>query len=172
MGFSNLITKAVGEVASTILSNNTQPSVVELGNQTLKNKKARAEIYKKLNIEPAKELISTKDWYLSIGFEKYLAIDVNTERDAIAMDLNTDISKQYNFHEQFDLVTDNGTGEHVFNQYTLFKNARMRGFREISKWSKSRSDAIKIIIGFLRSLLLALYIRSTVFLERADPTRP
>ena len=123
MGFSNLITNAVGEVASTILSNNLQPSVVELGNQTLKNKKARAEIYKKLNIEPAKELTSTKDWYLSIGFKRYLAIDVNTERDAIAMDLNTDISQQYNFREQFDLITDNGTGEHVFNQYTLFKNA-------------------------------------------------
>ena len=39
------------------------------------------------------------------------------------MDLNTDVGQQYNFHEQFDLVTDNGTGEHVFNQYTLFKNA-------------------------------------------------
>ena len=38
------------------------------------------------------------------------------------MDLNTDISKQYNYNKQFDLVTNNGTGEHVFNQYTVYKN--------------------------------------------------
>ena len=38
------------------------------------------------------------------------------------MDLNTDISKQYNWTEKFDLVTNNGTGEHVFNQYTVYKN--------------------------------------------------
>lgn len=122
MGFSNLITKAVGTVAKDII-NQSNPSVCELGNQTLKNKKARAEIYKDLGIIPAENLTSTKDWYFSIGFKRYLAIDVNTERDAIAMDLNTDIGKQYNFYDQFDLVTDNGTGEHVFNQYTLFKNA-------------------------------------------------
>jgi hypothetical protein len=122
MGFSNLITKAVGTVAKDIV-NQSNPSVCELGNQTLKNKKARAEIYKDLGITPAENLTGTKDWYFSIGFKRYLAIDVNTERDAIAMDLNTDIGKQYNFYDQFDLVTDNGTGEHVFNQYTLFKNA-------------------------------------------------
>jgi hypothetical protein len=122
MGFSNLITKAVDSVLPD-LTTNKKPTVIELGNQTLKNIKARNEIYTKYNIKPPKELNSTKDWYLSVGFASYLAIDVNTERDAVAMDLNTDIGKEYNFKEQFDLVTDNGTGEHVFNQYTLFKNA-------------------------------------------------
>ena len=122
MGFSNLITKAVGSVAAELVTNK-RPTVIELGNQTLKNTKARGEIYQKLGIDPPAELGGTKDWYLSLGFERYLAIDVNTERDAIAMDLNVDISKTYGFTKQFDLVTNNGTGEHVFNQYMVFKNA-------------------------------------------------
>lgn len=131
MGFSNLITKAVGSVAAELVTNR-KPTVIELGNQTLKNTKARGEIYQKLGIVPPLELGGTKDWYLSLGFKRYLAIDVNTERDAIAMDLNVDIAKTYGFHEQFDLVTNNGTGEHVFNQYMVFKNAhdlcRVGGF--------------------------------------------
>ena len=122
MGFSNLITKAVGSVAAELVTNK-RPTVVELGNQTLKNTKARGEIYARLGITPPATLSGTKDWYLSLGFERYLAIDVNTERDAVAMDLNVDIAKTYGFHEQFDLVTNNGTGEHVFNQYMVFKNA-------------------------------------------------
>jgi hypothetical protein len=122
MGYSNLITKAVGEVRNDILKNK-DATVCELGNQTLKNSKSRSEIYSKLGISPPKELSSTKDFYLSLGFSKYIAIDVNTERDAVAMDLNLDIVKEYNFKEQYDLVTNNGTGEHIFNQYMVFKNS-------------------------------------------------
>lgn len=131
MGFSNLITKAVGSVASELLTK-LKPTVCELGNQTLKNSKARNELYQQLGIVPNQSLTSTKDWYLSLGFGSYLAIDVNTERDAVAMDLNVDLGQHYNFREQFDLVTNNGTGEHVFNQYMVFKNAhdlcRVGGF--------------------------------------------
>lgn len=122
MGFSNLITRAVGTVAADCLTAE-HPSVCELGNQTLKNSKARAEIYQQLNMQPKIAVNSTKDWYLSLGFARYMAIDVNTERDAVAMDLNVDIGQHYGFREQFDLVTNNGTGEHVFNQYMVFKNA-------------------------------------------------
>lgn len=122
MGFSNLITKAVGSVAQELLTR-PKPTVCELGNQTLKNSKARAEVYQQLGIAASQNLANTKDWYLSIGFGSYLAIDVNTERDAVAMDLNVDLGKHYNFNQQFDLVTNNGTGEHVFNQYMVFKNA-------------------------------------------------
>ena len=120
MGFSNLITKAV---ATVIPQFERRASVCELGNQTLKNSKARKEVYATLGIQPPAELISTRDWYLSVGFDRYLAIDVNTERDAVAMDLNLDLRTAYNFTAQFDLVTNNGTGEHVFNQYQVFKNA-------------------------------------------------
>ena len=122
MGFSNLITRAVATVVPQVLTQ-SRPSVCELGNQTLKNSKARSEVYLQLGITPPDTLAGTRDWYLSLGFARYLAIDVNTERDAVAMDLNVDIPKTYQFLEQFDLVTNNGTGEHVFNQYQVFKNA-------------------------------------------------
>ena len=123
MGFGNLITKAVATVVPDVLATQKRPTVVDLGNQTLKNSKARSEVYLQLAITPPDTLAGTKDWYLSLGFVRYLAIDVNTERDAVAMDLNVDIPKTYQFLEQFDLVTNNGTGEHVFNQYMVFKNA-------------------------------------------------
>lgn len=122
MGFHNLASQAVAEAAVDLLPG--RPTVVELGNQTLKNSKARGLIYQRLGITPpTHELTSTREWYLSLGFSRYLAIDVNTERDAVAMDLNLDIRSHYGFTEQSDLVTNNGTGEHVFNQYAVFKNA-------------------------------------------------
>ena len=56
----------------------------------------------------------------------------NTDMDAVAMDLNTDISKQYNWTEKFDLVTNNGTGEHVFNcTYSIQKHTRFNKGRWI-----------------------------------------
>ena len=122
MGFGNLITKAVSSICPGVTESGNA-SVCELGNQRLKNSKARNEIYKRMDIVEPANVNSTKEWYQSIGFKNYLAIDVNTERDAVAMDLNLDIVQTYDFKEQFDLVTNNGTGEHVFNQYMVFKNA-------------------------------------------------
>jgi len=118
MGFHNLITHSVDTIRNNL---GLHPTVCELGNQTLKNAKQRRIIYKRLGlkgVEPA----TVKEWYLSIGFKNYTAIDVNEERDSIAMDLNLNLNDYYNFTEQFDLVTNNGTGEHVFNQLTLFEN--------------------------------------------------
>jgi len=118
MGFHNLITHSIDTIRNDL---GLHPTVCELGNQTLKNAKQRRSIYKRLGlkgVEPA----TVKEWYLSIGFKNYTAIDVNEERDSIAMDLNLNLNDYYNFTEQFDLVTNNGTGEHVFNQLTLFEN--------------------------------------------------
>ena len=119
MSFTNLITTAIDSVVDDILTK-PNPTVCELGNQRLKNNKSRSRLYQRLGIHTTPT--STKEFFINLGFTKYLAIDVNTDMDAVAMDLNTDISKQYNWTEQFDLVTNNGTGEHVFNQYTVYKN--------------------------------------------------
>lgn len=122
MSFTNLITSAIDSVADEILRK-PNPTVCELGNQRLKNKKARNDLFKRLGINSATYTgSSTKDFFLALGFDKYLAIDVNTDMDAVAMDLNMDIVSHYNFREKFDLVTNNGTGEHVFNQLAVFKN--------------------------------------------------
>lgn len=63
----------------------------------------------------------TYSYFEQLGF-KYLAVDLNTKMNAIVMDLNKNCKEEYNFTEQFDLVTNNGTGEHIFDQKTVFEN--------------------------------------------------
>lgn len=70
---------------------------------------------------------STKDYYFSLGYEKYVALDVNEAMDAIIADLNYVIPVE----ETFDLVTNNGTGEHIFDQRCVFENAHNLSHRWI-----------------------------------------
>ena len=62
---------------------------------------------------------SVREFYLDSGFNEYVALDVNTEKDAIIADLNEPVE----LGRQFDLVTNNGTSEHLWNQHQVFKNA-------------------------------------------------
>lgn len=87
-------------------------SVCDFGNQTM-----RVEVGSQFGVE------TTKEYYTKLGYKNYLAIDVNTEMDAVAMDLNYMLNDRYGFNETFSLVTNNGTGEHLFNQYSVFANA-------------------------------------------------
>jgi len=118
MGFHNLITHSIDNILHELPAD---PTVCELGNQTLKNAKQRRTIYKRLKIKGV-EPETVKQWYQSVGFSNYVAIDVNDEKDAIEMDLNLDLQSSYNYYDTFDLVTNNGTGEHCFNQYSVFSN--------------------------------------------------
>jgi SAM-dependent methyltransferase len=74
----------------------------ELGNQRIGRK-------------PAKEV------YLSYGVEAHVAIDLNGKDGA--MPLNLDDPVPFVFVDQFDVITNYGTSEHVNDQYHLFKNA-------------------------------------------------
>jgi SAM-dependent methyltransferase len=47
---------------------------------------------------------------------------VNTKFGSEVMDLNLDLRQRYGYRMRFDLVTNNGTGEHIFNQHAVFKN--------------------------------------------------
>ena len=105
--------------------------VVDIGNQRMGISQGIFDLLhqnKLLNTPPE----STKDFYMQLGYKEYLAIDVNEKMDAIAMDLNHDIIEKYNFSRQFDLVNNTGSSEHIFNQYSLFKNihqlCRINGF--------------------------------------------
>jgi hypothetical protein len=62
---------------------------------------------------------SVKDFYASIGYTDYIALDVNEDKHAKIADLNylVGITKTY------DLVTNNGTGEHIFDQRMIYENA-------------------------------------------------
>ena len=64
---------------------------------------------------------TTKSFYLANGYRSYLALDVNTKKDAIICDLNRSVKEQ-GIDRQFDLVTNNGTGEHIFDQRMVFQN--------------------------------------------------
>lgn len=121
MAFNNVISDAVLSQIDYVLNMNDKPlSVCEFGNQTLKNEFSRKKYFSSKGLSDS--CSSTKDFYLKIGLEKYLAIDVNSRMDAICMDLNLDFEKHYSFTEKFNLVTNAGTGEHIFNQYTVFNN--------------------------------------------------
>lgn len=122
MAFNTLSAQAVCHIRNNIIENNQHPSVIELGNQRLKIPvKNLNKILDQFKIS-INNITSTKEFYLKLGFSKYIAIDVNTEKDAVAFDLNLNLIKNYGYKEQFDLVTNNGTGEHIFNQMSVFEN--------------------------------------------------
>lgn len=60
---------------------------------------------------------STEAFYESLGFE-YLALDVNENMGAVICDLN-----QTGHPYRAELVTNNGTSEHIFDQRAVFQNA-------------------------------------------------
>jgi len=64
----------------------------------------------------------TAAFFKALGFASYDAIDVNSRYGSLIMDLNVDLRERYGFDRTFDLVTNNGTGEHIFNQYQVFRN--------------------------------------------------
>ena len=114
---------------------NENPEAIDLGSQTssinssfissLIDKKSKLKDLQKENLENLKNKndFVTKDYFQSIGFRDYKSIDINGAYDSYQFDLNKNISKTYNFNQKYDLVINNGTGEHVFNQYALFLNS-------------------------------------------------
>lgn len=61
---------------------------------------------------------STRDFYIKNGFKEYLALDVNNDVYTVKTDLNeiSDITRQAS------LVNNIGTGEHIFDQCSVFTN--------------------------------------------------
>ena len=68
------------------------------------------------------EKFLTKDFFLALGYKNYFSIDINGANESFQFDLNQNISQAYKFNERYELVINNGTGEHVFNQYSLYEN--------------------------------------------------
>lgn len=122
MGFN-----AVMQIATAKLSKNDRfkdGTVVELGNQRFRpQKKQVRRICEEVSSKQLRPQIQYVWEYLEdLGFKDYKAIDVNTELRAIAMDLNYVLRDKYDYEEQFDYVTNNGTGEHIFDQRVVFEN--------------------------------------------------
>lgn len=88
------------EKVRPLLPENT--SVIEFGNQ---------------RYTADRDFTSTQSFYESLGFS-YLALDVNENMGARIVDLNLT-----GHGLKADLVTNNGTSEHIFDQRAVFQNA-------------------------------------------------
>ncbi len=115
------------------------PSIVELGNQTFKPRGAiLSEIREYLTrqswrwdatgfdaitrLTGEEKLRASSQFLRTIGYGPYTCIDVNDRYGAVQMDLNLELAIAHGFTDTFDVVTNNGTGEHVFDQASVFRN--------------------------------------------------
>jgi hypothetical protein len=120
MAFNAIMQLAVASLVQKLPSN---PTVVEWGNQRFRYDPAWVEHCSQTAGKKVRQPIEfVWEYFEDLGFSNYLAIDINTELRSIAMDLNFILKDKYEYTEQFDLVTNNGTGEHIFDQRTVFEN--------------------------------------------------
>lgn len=136
MSFNSLMSLLVAGLLDAV---GEKPSVIELGNQTLKADDdalrailARTRSREGVDRDGLEALLGqakaargerAADLYRLLGFADYRAIDVNDRYGSLVMDLNKDLADAYGFRETFSLVTNNGTGEHVFDQAAIHRNA-------------------------------------------------
>lgn len=60
----------------------------------------------------------TRDFYLKNGFKGYISYDVNDDPNNLPWDLNEPLQA----YMQVSLITNIGTGEHIFDQCSVFTN--------------------------------------------------
>lgn len=117
------ITKLVG---NTLLNFNEQENLqfCELGNNYLKGSKLMEwlksnDINLPIGGEQHSHGIVSKLFWEYIGFV-HTSIDMNGYDGSLNIDLRKPVPSE--FLNKFNIVYDGGTGEHVDNQYSLFKN--------------------------------------------------
>jgi hypothetical protein len=120
MAFNNIMQIATANLIDRLKQ---YPKVVEWGNQRFRyDPNVIDNVMKITNREIRKPVEYVWEFFEDLGFSDYLSIDVNEELKSIAMDLNFILKDKYDYNEKFDLVTNNGTGEHIFDQRTVFEN--------------------------------------------------
>lgn len=101
-------------------------SVIELGAQDVYDPdlvKGHAEKNTGVQYElPPSSTYTAAMMYKAYGFDSYACIDALGGDNCLVFDLNNNIKANYDFAEQFDLVTNHGTTEHCFNQLNCFTN--------------------------------------------------
>lgn len=106
-----------------VLSN--RRSVIEIGAQDLfpKQDDVANLLSRLVGLQRNPDTVITSDFlYKSLGFTMYKCIDADGRHNALKFDLNACLVEDYKFLEKFDLVTNLGTTEHVFDQCRVFKN--------------------------------------------------
>jgi SAM-dependent methyltransferase len=120
MAFNNIMQLATAHISKQLPQGAT---VVEWGNQRFRYSEGWIDECEKISGRAHRRPTNfVWEYFEDLGFSDYLAIDINTELRAIAMDLNFILKDKYNYTTQFDYVTNNGTGEHIFDQRTVFEN--------------------------------------------------
>ena len=137
MAFNNLMISLAAEARVLLPAGG---SVIEFGNQTIRAKGDMVTRVRRFLTEndiafqpqeiddierqyKARKLDRlTERYFKAIGFASYDAIDVNSLHGSLVMDLNTILKNQYKFDRTFDVTTNNGTGEHIFDQSSIFEN--------------------------------------------------
>ena len=102
-----------------------QGKVLEFGAQDISAEpKAVAKHARRCGVEHScLGIDSARMLYDLYGLSDYTCIDATAEHGALVYDLNTNLRSAYGFTETFDLVTDLGTFEHVFDIASAFRNA-------------------------------------------------
>tara|TARA_R110002110_G_scaffold405945_1_gene625406 strand:- start:16481 stop:18319 length:1839 start_codon:yes stop_codon:yes gene_type:complete len=83
---------------------------------------AHASIEKEFGLSELDNVRLPVDLYRRIGAESHQCIDLDGHHGAHVFDLNYPLKEKFGFTEQFDLVTNHGTTEHLMNQMTAFQN--------------------------------------------------
>jgi len=91
----------------------TQPQFREMMRESCITNYNEAD-FANLDYFPGQPRMSARAFYQLLGIEKYNSVDINGEHGAIRHDLNLPFEDSTRFG-QYDLVTDYGSNEHVFN---------------------------------------------------------
>ena len=127
MGIGGPATSLLSILHNNNLLNNTK-SVVEIGAQDINlNCQSLVNSFphpvpSRLEMTSKIKFSNPKEMYQSIGINIYESIDVNGHAGSKPYDLNKNLEESYDYKEKFDLVTNFGSTEHIFNQYENFKN--------------------------------------------------
>ena len=84
------------------------------------NIKFNKKKFEKLKIFPKGKRISTKNFWQELRIKNYKCSDINKSHDSIYIDLNQPLTDK-KLLQKFDLVTDFGNNEHIFNVGEAYK---------------------------------------------------
>ncbi len=112
--------------------------------------------YPNLNNWPEKPRCSSKFFYESLGIKEYQCMDMNGDYGAIVHDLNKPFEDRSKFNK-FDIVTDHGSCEHVFNiaecYRTMHNLTKLGGYIIVAQAIWKGNGYFKFDELFLKGLL-------------------
>jgi len=146
-------------------------NIIDMGTKTLRihydeleylfnqaNIKFNSNKFKFLKNFPKGKRKSTKLFWEELGIKNYNCLDINKEKDSIYCDLNVPFNDKKHIGK-YDLVTDFGNNEHVFNvgeaYKTMYKLCKKNGFIWIFQQVYNGNGFFHFDISFFEGFSLA-----------------